>query len=172
MPASALWIDTCHGHGTSRLGTRWTAFTDQVMGGLSQAQARYDTVDGKACLRLDGFVRLENRGGFIQVALPLVVCDHPFDASHLRGLRLRVRGTGAPFQVHLRSTQQRMPWEHYSAEAWAEDAWTQIDVPFHAFKPEMTQGILDLSRLTRLGIVVAKRPGPASLAIAGVGFHA
>ncbi|MEB3238445.1 MAG: CIA30 family protein [Candidatus Sericytochromatia bacterium] len=172
MTATALWIDTFNGDGTSRLGTRWMAFTDRVMGGLSDAEVRYDTIDGRACLHLEGTVRLENRGGFIQVALPLVTREHPFDATHLRGVRLLVRGVGAPFQVHLRSLQQRRPWEHYCAEAWAPAAWTTIDLPFAAFHPEMTTGILDLSRLTRIGIVLGKRPGPASLAVGAVGFHA
>jgi hypothetical protein len=47
----------------SKLGTRWRAVSDQVMGGISEASVAYDTVEGRPCFRLTGDVRLENDGG-------------------------------------------------------------------------------------------------------------
>lgn len=158
--------------GVSRLGTRWVAFTDSVMGGLSSMEAWHDAWDGERCLRMDGLVRLENRGGFIQVALPLATGGHPFDARHLAGLSLRVRGARAPFRVHLRTADQQMPWEHFSATAWSEPHWQDVHVPFSAFRGVMTRHALRTSALVRLGIVLSEDPGPAGLAVSRVGFAA
>jgi adhesin HecA-like repeat protein len=58
------------------------------MGGISQATLRRDVVDGVACLRLTGDVRLENNGGFIQAALDLATSAESVDASGYAGIRL------------------------------------------------------------------------------------
>ena len=55
----------------SKLGTRWRAVSDRVMGGISQASIAHDIIDGHQCLRLTGDVCLENNGGFLQAALDL-----------------------------------------------------------------------------------------------------
>jgi hypothetical protein len=46
----------------SALGTFWRGFTDQVMGGVSTATSRMETIEGRRALRLVGDVSLENNG--------------------------------------------------------------------------------------------------------------
>ena len=45
--------------------------TDGVMGGVSSGMLTLTTVDKRDCLRLQGYVRLENNGGFVQAALDI-----------------------------------------------------------------------------------------------------
>ena len=74
------------------LGTRWHGVSDAVMGGVSQAELAVDEQGGRRCLRLRGDVRLDNNGGFIQMALDLAAAGQPIDATAFDGVRLLVRG--------------------------------------------------------------------------------
>jgi hypothetical protein len=76
--APLLLDDFSRPDGRSALGTAWRAFTDQVMGGVSTQSVGRETVEGERALRLRGEVRLDNNGGFVQVALDL---GGPRDAS-------------------------------------------------------------------------------------------
>ena len=49
-------------------GADWTMVSDRVMGGVSEGRLTYETVEGRPALRLTGDVRLENNGGFLQMA--------------------------------------------------------------------------------------------------------
>src|SRR5512134_2553638 len=78
----------------SALGTPWRGFSDQVMGGISKETIALAKIDGRRALRLTGDVRLENNGGFIQVALDLAPAGQTLDASAFTGVLLIVRGNG------------------------------------------------------------------------------
>jgi hypothetical protein len=170
MPEPFLLDDFRGTPGISRLGTRWAAFTDGVMGGLSRMEAWLDELDGERCMRFAGDVRLENRGGFIQVALPLVVDGHAFDARHFRAIALRVRGSGAGFQAHLRTTATGRPWQYFKATFEAGEAWTTLELPLSRFQARPTPMAFDPGALTRLGIVAYGHAGRADLAVSLVGL--
>ena len=52
-------------------GTLWQAFTDQVMDGRSEMEARVEREENTYFLRMRGAVSLDNNGGFIQTRLPV-----------------------------------------------------------------------------------------------------
>lgn len=155
----------------SPLGTQWRAVSDQVMGGISQGNIERDSIDGRECLRLQGRVRLENNGGFLQAALNLANDGRTFDASAFSGLRLLVRGNGQRYSVHLRTPDIRRPWQSYRAEFVAQPTWQVIDLPFEAFTPYRLDVPLNRGRLRRLGIVAIGRDFEADLAIANLAFY-
>jgi len=95
--------------GRSASGALWRGFSDQVMGGVSQEQVTFEVIAGRRCLRLRGRVRLDNNGGFVQMALPLDAGGQPLDAGGFRGLRLMVWGNGERYYVHLRSPDAGRP---------------------------------------------------------------
>ena len=74
----------------------WSYLADTVMGGVSQGQARMEG----GVLRLTGRVSTANNGGFIQTRMRLD--DGLPDGA--RGLRLRVRGNGERYFIHIRTT--------------------------------------------------------------------
>ena len=78
----------------STLGTPWRGFSDQVMGGISEETIALTTIDGRRALRLTGEVRLENNGGFIQMALDLAPEGRTLDALAYTGVLLIVRIAG------------------------------------------------------------------------------
>ncbi|MDJ0607828.1 MAG: CIA30 family protein [Kiloniellales bacterium] len=154
----------------SSLGTRWRGVSDRVMGGISEASVRAEVIDGRPCLRLSGEVRLENDGGFIQAALDLAPEGATLDASNFAGLRALVRGNGERYSVHLRTADIVRPWQSYRAHFTAGPEWTDVQLPFTAFRPYRLEAPLDVSRLRRVGLVAIGRAFTADLAVAELAF--
>lgn len=156
----------------ARFGTQWIHFTDQVMGGLSEGQSEVTLKDDRSCLHLSGAVSLDNMGGFVQVALPLVHSRYLFDARHFQGVSLLCQSPEPEgYYVHLRTRELSMPWQHYRATFFPGRSWTQCQIPFEAFIPSGTGHPLNLSRLTRLGIVAGRKVFQPELYLAEVGFY-
>ena len=161
-----LLDDFTAGGAASTWGPRWIAFTDDVMGGVSTMSAEHH--EGEVPhLHMTGDVRLENNGGFVQVALPLDA-EGPVDASEYRAIRLRVKGNGTGYFVHLRTDDTRLPWQHYAAPFTAPEEWTDVEIPFADFEPASLRAPLDRSALRRIAVVAAKQRMRADVSIARV----
>ncbi len=169
--SSLLIDDFARADLVSRLGTPWRGVSDRVMGGISDASVAHDLVDGRACLRLRGEVRLENDGGFIQAALDLSPSGDPVDASDYTGLRLVARGNGETYSAHLRTQDTVRPWQSYRAQFTAGPVWEVADLPFAAFTPHRLDAPLDTARLRRIGLVAIGRAFYADLAVCELGFY-
>jgi len=169
-PAGFL-VDDFARDGVSVIGTRWQTFTDRVMGGVSDGQAVYETLDGRRCLRLRGRVSLENQGGFVQAALPLTTGGGPFDGSAHKGIRIWVQGNGNRYYIHLRTADSRRPWQYYAAGFDAGPTWEMVEIPFSAFAPENMQTPLNRQTLLRLAVVAAKQAFSADVAVARIEFY-
>jgi hypothetical protein len=153
----------------SALGTRWEGFTDQVMGGVSQMNARIESEGSESYLHLSGNVSLENNGGFIQVRLRLDEKKRSFDASGYSGVALRVRGEDQGYYVHLRTTRTIFPWSYYAREFPVSEEWTTVTLPFSEFQGEYMQSKkLNPSKLTTVAIVAAKKDFFADLYVDAV----
>jgi hypothetical protein len=148
-------------------GTPWRGFSDRVMGGISRETVAADQIEGRPCVRLTGEVRLENNGGFIQMALDLSSRGE-LDASTYTGLRLLVLGNGETYNVHLRTADTKLPWQSYRASFTATEHWCEVRLPFSEFHPYRLSAPLDSSRLQRLGLVAIGRAFHADLCVAEV----
>ena len=157
--------------GVSPLGTKWKQYTDQVMGGESTAFHTFEVIEGHRCIRLQGDVSLENRGGFVQVALPLKKGGRPFNASQFAGVRLWVRGNGETYYVHLRSSSTWLPWQYYEASFLADDQWREVRIPFTEFKPQSLKTELKTNKLKRVAIVAAHKAFKADIAVYRIEFY-
>ncbi len=149
----------------SALGSVWRGVSDLVMGGVSEAAIKKATVDGRVGLRLSGYVRLENNGGFIQAALDLNSGGGLFDASAYTGVRLTVRGNGETYNLHLRTADNTRPWQSYRVSFVAPERWTTIELPFANFTPHRLAAPLDTTVLKRIGIVAIGRAFYADLTL-------
>lgn len=154
----------------SPLGTSWRLITDQVMGGVSDGRLTLDTIDNRACLRLHGDVRLENRGGFLQAALDIK--DTPaFDASEYQGILLEVAGNNEAYNLHLRTDDVWLPWQAYRASFQAPAGWHTIRLPFTEFIGYRIGSPLNLQQLERIGIVAIGRAFKADLCVASLALY-
>ena len=165
-----LWADQLANPGISTFGTRWNAFTDRVMGGVSDVQADVTQVEGQLCYRMTGEVRTANNGGFVQMALSLPGSQGT-DLSEYAGIRMKVWGNDESYCIHLRTAQNRAPWDYFTANFRARPKWTTVDLPFSAFTRARSGSDLDTSRVMRLAIVGYGRDFSADVALAGIGFY-
>ncbi len=154
----------------SALGTDWRMFTDGVMGGVSTGNLHLDNVDGRACLRLRGDVRLDNNGGFVQAALD-TQDTRASDASSYQGIMLEVYGNNEAYNVHLRTDDVWLPWQSYRATFEAPARWLTVKLPFAQFSNYRISKPLDLEHLKRIGILAIGQAFTADLCIASLALY-
>lgn len=154
--------------GASALGTRWQGFTDRVMGGRSDMQAGRVRSAGRSVLRMNGEVRLDNNGGFIQVRLPLGDAGATLDGSAYDGVRIIVRGIPGAYFLHLRTPDCRRPWQYYRAAIDVTAEWREMMVPFSAFEGEAIDGAPDVSRLQSIALVAYGEAFSAEIELARI----
>lgn len=170
--SGAMLIDDFTDKGlVSKLGTQWRGVSDQVMGGISEASISHGVIDGRHSMRMAGHVRLENDGGFIQVALDLAPPGDTIDVSGFAGMRIIVRGNGEKYSAHLRTLDNVRPWQSYRAHFTALSDWETIDLPFEDFVPHRLETPLDKTRLRRISLVAIGRPFFANLDISELAFY-
>jgi len=159
--------------GVSALGTRWETITDQVMGGISTGSHTFGEVAGERALRLQGDVSLENNGGFVQARLMLDSRERLLDASGFKGIRLRVRGNGETYSVHLRTSRTWLPWQFFHATFVAGEEWREVELPFTRFRSESFAlgARLNPGRLKSLAIVAIKKAFHADVAVSRIEFY-
>jgi len=161
--------DRSSGSRVATSGGEWRLITDRVMGGNSDGQLSADVAGSQGCLRLQGNVTLENNGGFVQAALD--VTKDVLGAVHeYAGLVLVVQGNSEQYNVHLRTSDNSLPWQSYRAAFTATPEWKRVYFPFSAFEPYRTGKALDMQRLKRIGIVAIGREFRADLCIGEVGL--
>jgi len=148
----------------------WRLITDGVMGGLSSGTLRAARIADRACLRLRGQVRLDNNGGFVQMASDLNG-GAPLDASAYRGLAIDVHGNGQGYKLHLRTDATTLPWQSYRADFTAGPQWERLHIPFADFRPHRLDAPLDTRRLRRLGLVAIGSAFEADLCLARLALY-
>jgi len=153
-------------------GADWELVADRVMGGVSNGTMRRETVRGREAIHMQGDVRLENNGGFIQVALDLAPDGPSIDASRWAGLEIDVIGNGESYNLHLRTADVVRPWQSYRQSFVAAPEWQTLRLPFADFEAHRVDAPLDPSTLRRIGIVAIGRAFHADIAIGGLRFHA
>lgn len=151
-------------------GNAWYLLTDGVMGGVSRGQLSLDTIENRPCLRMRGDVSLKNNGGFIQIVLDLSN-DILQMCTDCTGVMLEVYGNDEQYNVHLRTQNITFPWQSYRASFTANSEWKTLYLPFVEFVPYRIDEGLDISQLTRIGIVAIGRKFTADLCIGKVGLY-
>ena len=154
----------------SSSGTSWRLITDGVMGGVSNGRLAPDTVDNRPCLRLRGEVRLENSGGFVQAALDITP-QTASAAQEYKGILLEVHGNAEQYNVHLRTSDIRLPWQAYRATFQAPAGWHTVRLPFAEFSGYRIRSPLETRRLERIGIVAIGRAFAADLCVARLALY-
>ncbi len=161
-PASAAVIDDR----SSQAPAAWRFFTDGVMGGVSSGRMTAETAAGRPALCLRGEVRLENNGGFIQMALELPAPP----VGPWRGIELDVLGNGRRYGVHLRTADMTLPWQAWRASFTAPPVWHTVQLPFTAFTPYRHVGTLEAAAVRRIGVLALGEAMTAEVCVARVAW--
>ena len=141
----------------------WSYLADTVMGGVSEGQARIE----EGALRLTGSVSTANRGGFIQARTEM---PGGLPAG-VTALRLRVRGNGERYFVHLRTNRTRLPWQHYQQGFETGPDWSEVELPLSGFvaSGRMMAGAVRPEEVRSVGLVAYGRDHVADVALAALG---
>ena len=107
----------------------WVPFSDQVMGGISEVNFLEREENGLSHYHMEGNVSTENNGGFIQFRANVKIEDLPY-----KGLKIKTRGNGEEYFIHIRTPKTRLPWNYYASSFTASSEWESIKVPFDSFK--------------------------------------
>jgi hypothetical protein len=154
----------------SRSGASWRLVTDGVMGGVSSGTLTLASMDNRDCLRLQGNVRLENNGGFVQAAVDIDAATAAKLPAY-SGIAIDVYGNDEAYNLHLRTDDLWLPWQSYRATFQAAPRWQTVQLPFADFSPYRTRKPLDVTALQRIGVVAIGRAFSADLCIGRLGFY-
>jgi hypothetical protein len=148
---------------------RWDYFSDQVMGGISEGQVSFDSVDEQPVLRLSGHVSTANRGGFIQARTTLNAPLH----DTAQGIILNVRGNTQPYYLHIRTKWTVLPWQLYQAEFDTSQDWQEVRIPFEAFAPYggLLRQSFKKSDVRSIAVVAFGRDYDADLFVRAIGVY-
>ena len=153
-----------------KLSPNWEYVADTVMGGVSQGEARRETVAGREAIRRMGAVSLDNNGGFVQSAFDLAE-GRDFDASSYTGLGFPGLGNGDTYDLRLRTRALNRPWQSFRACFVAPGEWTEVRIPFDRFEAHRTDAQFDPASLRRIGILAIGKVMEADISVSDIGFY-
>ena len=105
---------------------KWNIVNDTVMGGRSSSRWSKNS----SALSFEGFLSLENNGGFASVRHDL----NNTNLSSTDGIFIKVKGDGRKYQFRIRSQASR--WANYSQEfKTKKDTVQSFFLPYKDFKP-------------------------------------
>ena len=148
---------------------RWIYFADNVMGGISVGSSEYVIVASGKAIRLYGEVSTKNNGGFIQVRMPYSIDQ----LEKYKGIKIKMKGNGDEYFLHLRNRSSRLPWQYYQASFKSEPTWKEVNIPFEQFKrsSNFMKSVFDPSSIKTIGIVAYGKDHTADVMVSELEFY-
>ncbi len=146
----------------------WIPISDQVMGGISEVIFSEKEEGEIRFYRMEGSVSTENNGGFIQFRSTVEIDDKSY-----KGLRIKTRGNGEEYFIHIRTPRTRLPWNYYSSSFVASEEWQWIDIPFDSFKKTgaLVPRKFNPSSIKTIGVVAYGKDFMAQVDVAGLKLY-
>jgi len=143
----------------------WVYLADTVMGGVSRGGAEFSA----GALRLTGQVSTKNNGGFIQVRTRV----NPIEPKDKTGIKIKVKGNGDIYYLHIRNASARLPWHYYTASFQTSEKWKVINIPFDEFEKSATfmPRKLKANTIRTIGLVAYGKDHKADVSIASLEFY-
>ena len=151
----------------------WRFVTDGVMGGVSKGGLRFGRdPDGTAFARMTGDVSTANNGGFIQFRAGISFARLADGGAGLSGMRIRARGNGETYFVHIRTSADRRPWHYFAATFPTGPDWAESELAFTGFRHSsgMAKPPPAPRDIVSIGIVAWGRDHRADLSVAEISF--
>ena len=148
---------------------RWVYFADNVMGGISVGSSEYMVVASGKAIRLYGEVSTKNNGGFIQVRMPYSIDQ----LEKYTGIKIKMKGNGEEYFLHLRNRSSRLPWQYYQASFKSEPTWKEVIIPFQKFKrsSNFMKRDFDPNTIKTIGIVAYGKDHTADITVSELEFY-
>ena len=94
------------------------------MGGVSQGGAVFS---GRIKTYWPSF---HKNNGFIQIRTRV----DPTQAVGKSGIKIKVKGNGDIYYLHIRNASARLPWQYYTASFKTNEKWKDIKISFDEFE--------------------------------------
>ncbi len=143
----------------------WAYLADTVMGGVSRGEAEF----AAGALRLSGEVSTKNNGGFIQVRTRVDANE----SAGKTGIKIKVKGNGDIYYLHVRNASARLPWHYYTASFRTSEKWKEIRISFDDFEKSATfmPKNLRANTIRTIGLVAYGKDHNADVSIASLEFY-
>ena len=148
---------------------QWSYFADTVMGGVSEGTAVFESRGVDKTIRLTGEVSTANNGGFIQVR-----SSGPWElAEGKTGIKLKVKGNGEQYYLHIRNSSTRLPWHYYHQGFETTSTWREIKLPFQFFKKSASvlRTLVTQNTIKTIAIVAYGKDHTADISIISLEFY-
>ena len=143
----------------------WAYLADTVMGGVSQGSVEF----AAGALRLTGQVSTKNNGGFIQIRTRI----DPSEPRDKTGIKIKVKGNGDVYYLHIRNASARLPWHYYTVSFHTSEKWKEVIIPFEDFEKSATfmPKKLNTNSIRTIGLVAYGKDHNADVSIASLEFY-
>ena len=152
------------------IGTgQWSYFADTVMGGVSVGTAEFQSGESGKTIRLTGKVSTANNGGFIQVRSSV-----PWElAKGKTGVKLKIKGNGEQYYLHIRNSSTRLPWHYYQLGFETTNAWKEVKLPFDSFvkSSSFLRTSMNQDTMKSIGIVAYGKDYTADISVMSLEFY-
>ncbi len=147
---------------------QWKYIADDVMGGVSKGNVKFQSVEGGNIALLQGDVSTQNNGGFIQIRRAL----RDIDLHDAKSVKITAKGNDQSYFVFLRTTGTVLPWQYYSAEFRVTENFEEFILPIDKFKKSglLMTGKVNPKNITSIGLVAFGRDHQAELHVKEVEF--
>jgi len=161
------WSDTVLKDNFEKLNL-WEYIADDVMGGVSKGNVKFQSIEGGNIALLQGDVSTENNGGFIQIRRAL----RDIDLHDAKSVKIIAKGNDQAYFVFLRTTGTVLPWQYYSAEFKVTKNFEEFILPIDEFKKSglLMTGKVNPKNITSIGLVAFGRDHQAELHVKEVEF--
>ena len=161
------WSDTVLKDNFEKLNL-WEYIADDVMGGVSKGNVKFQSIEGGNIALLQGNVSTENNGGFIQIRRAL----RDIDLHDAKSVKIIAKGNDQAYFVFLRTTGTVLPWQYYSAEFKVTENFEEFILPIDEFKKSglLMKGKVNPKNITSIGLVAFGRDHQAELHVKEVEF--
>ncbi len=149
--------------------SQWSYFADTVMGGVSVGTAEFQSGESGKIIRLTGEVSTANNGGFIQVRSSV-----PWElAKGKTGVKLKIKGNGEQYYLHIRNSSSRLPWHYYQQGFETTGSWTEVKLPFAAFtkSASLLRSVMNQETIKTIGIIAYGKNYSADIYVMSLEFY-
>jgi len=149
--------------------SEWSYQADTVMGGVSDGSAEFKGDGSDKFIRLTGEVSTSNNGGFIQVRSSI-----PWEiAKGKTGIKIKVKGNGEQYYLHIRNSSTRLPWHYYHQGFETTTTWREIKLPFQFFKKSSSvlRNLVKQSTIKTIAIVAYGKDHTADISVMSLEFY-
>ena len=111
----------------------------------------------------------KNNGGFIQVRMPYSIER----VNKYEGIKIKSKGNGEEYFLHLRNSSSRLPWQYYQARFKSDTVWTEVKIPFKDFKKSSNfmKNVFDPNTIKTIAIVAYGKDYQADVTVSALELY-